>query len=113
MKREFSMNIDKWIINYNRVKKEFWQIIVTSFTLGILILLLISRGEDNTVTTNNMETATEDVFTRAIKSYESQTGRRIYPTGREFLRRAVKCNELTTEEQIIDLIKSNEKYMFK
>lgn len=113
MKREFSMNIDKWIMNYNRVKKEFWQIIVATLTIGILILLLISREGNNTIVTNSMETATEDVFIRAIKSYESQTGRRIYPTGREFLRRAVKCNELTTEEQIIDLIKSNEKYMFK
>ncbi len=46
-----------------------------------------------------------DLFEEAVSEYEIETGRKIYPKGRECLRRA--CRNCKTKKEIINIIKKN------
>lgn len=46
-----------------------------------------------------------DLFEEAVSEYETETGRKIYPKGRECLRRA--CRNCKTKKEIINIIKTN------
>lgn len=48
-----------------------------------------------------------DMFEEAVSDYEAETGRKIYPGGRECLRRA--CARCTTKSEMLNIIKINMK----
>lgn len=48
-----------------------------------------------------------DMFEEAVSDYEAETGRKIYPSGRECLRRA--CARCTTKSEMLNIIKINMK----
>ena len=103
MKEE--MTLEKWVYNYRRVKKEFWSLLV----FLILIVLLIFYFPSST----NTDSESFSDFDNAIEEYEQTTGRKIYPSGREFLRKAADKKGLQTKDEVLNLIKYNEKFMFK
>ena len=53
------------------------------------------------------ETVTENknIFDEAVLEYETETGRRIYPAGRECLRKATR--NCTTKNEVLQIIKKN------
>lgn len=48
-----------------------------------------------------------DIFEEAVNEFERQTNKKIYPAGRECLRRA--CQNCTTKQQCLTIIKANVK----
>lgn len=97
---EFEMTVDKWVHHYNLVKREFWCI------LGIIFIFIISCivccNSCNTAKTN------ESFFDEAVFEYENNTGIKIYPYGRDCLRKAAaNCK---TKEEVYKVIVENEKW---
>ena len=115
-----NMTLAKWKLNYDRVRKEFWQ---TLGTIAVVILLLCLFGGDDAtpVTTEHVDgtptvTATaqpDDFIEQACRLYEERTGRKIYPTGRSYIRNGAIKDGLTTVESVLNLIHENEIFMWK
>lgn len=112
-----NMTLAKWKLNYDRVKREFWQ---TLGTIAVVILLLCICGDSDTETTaqavaqTTEQTAqTDDFIEQACKEYEQETGRKIYPKGREFIRNGAIKKGLTTVNDVYILIVENSKFMWK
>lgn len=91
-----------WLKHYKKLKKEFWTDL--SVVIFVICMIIICSGE------NSVE---DERFEQAVKNYETTTGRKIYPSGREFLRKAAEQKGLKTESEIMELIKYNEKFMWK
>ena len=92
-----------WLKHYKELKKEFWTVLsVLSVIIFVICMIIICSGGE-----------AENHFEQAIREYEQMTGRKIYPTGREFLRKAAEQKGLNTKSEIMDLIKYNEKFMWK
>ena len=112
-----NMTLAKWKLNYDRVKREFWQ------TLGVIaavILLLFVCGDSDTETTAQAVAQTteqtaqpDDFIEQACKEYEQETGRKIYPKGREFIRNGAIKKGLQTVDDVYILIVENSKFMWK
>lgn len=113
-----NMTLAKWKLNYDRVKREFWQ------TLGVLaaviLLLCLCGGDSDTETTAQTVAQTteqtaqpDDFIEQACKEYEQETGRKIYPKGREFIRNGAIKKGLTTVDDVYILIVENSKFMWK
>jgi hypothetical protein len=112
-----NMTLRKWKLNYDRVRKEFWQ------TLGVLaavILMLFVCGDSDTETTAQAVAQTteqtaqpDDFIEQACREYEQETGRKIYPKGREFIRNGAIKKGLTTVNDVYILIVENAKFMWK
>lgn len=115
-----NMTLAKWKLNYDRVRKEFWQ------TLGVIavvvVLLFLFGGDDTTTEITEHEdgtptvTATEqpdDFIEQACRIYETNSGRKIYPSGRSFIRKGAMKNGLTTVEDVLNLIRENAIFMWK
>ena len=112
-----NMTLAKWKLNYDRVKREFWQ------TLGVIaavILLLFVCGDSDTETTAQAVAQTteqtaqpDDFIEQACKEYEQETGRKIYPKGREFIRNGAIKKGWTTVNDVYILIVENAKFMWK
>lgn len=112
-----NMTLAKWKLNYDRVKREFWQ------TLGVIaavILLLFVCGDSDTETTaqavaqvTEQTTQPDDFIEQACKEYEQETGKKIYPKGREFIRNGAIKMGLTTVDDVYILIVENAKFMWK
>ena len=102
-----NMTIQKWMFNYERVKKEFWQLVGGIGVILFLVIIIPSSDTD--------DTGTEEVtaFDRAVSEYQTMTGRKIYPSGRAALLKAAQEQGLTTEAEVLKLIHENEKFMFK
>lgn len=98
--------VKDWLVQYKKYKKEFWRVVAVLAVIIIAVALWPSTEMKN-------EPLEDDFFSAAILEYEVNTGKKIYPTGREFLQRAKERDNLTTKEQVLDLIKANEKYMWK
>ena len=113
-----NMTLAKWKFNYNRVRREFWQTIAT-LAVVIFILCLVCGGKSETTTATpeptSAQTATppDDFIERACKEYESETGRRIYPSGRQFIRNGAIKKGLQTVDDVYILIVENAKWMWK
>ena len=112
-----NMTLAKWKLNYDRVKREFWQ------TLGVIaavILLLFVCGDSDTETTAQAVAQTteqtaqpDDFIEQACKEYEQETGRKIYPKGREYIRNGAIKKGLKTVDDVYILIVENSKFMWK
>lgn len=112
-----NMTLAKWKLNYDRVKREFWQ------TLGVIaavILLLFVCGDSGTETTAQAVAQTteqtaqpDDFIEQACKEYEAETGRKIYPKGREYIRNGAIKKGLKTVDDVYILIVENSKFMWK
>ncbi|MBQ3690155.1 MAG: hypothetical protein II937_09920 [Bacteroidales bacterium] len=100
-----NMTLRKWKLNYTRVRREFWQTIATLAVL-IFILYFVS-GSTNSHATDN------DFIEEACREYESKTGRKIYPKGRECIRTAAITQGLRTADDVSKLISDNAKFMWK
>ena len=113
-----NMTLQKWKFNYDRVRREFWQTIAT---LAVAIFLLCLTGGDcetkTEPTSANPTTAQtadpDDFIERACKEYESETGRKIYPSGRQFIRNGAIKKGLQTVDDVYILIVENAKWMWK
>lgn len=113
------MTLAKWKFNYDRVRREFWQTIAT-LAVVIFILYLVCGGKNETTTANATEptsaqTATppDDFIEQACKEYEAETGRKIYPSGREYIRNGAIKQGLQTVDDVYILIIENSKFMWK
>ena len=116
-----NMTLAKWKLNYDRVRKEFWQ------TIGaiavVVALLFLFGGDSDTPTTGKADngtvikaTATEqpdDFIEQACREYEAETGRKIYPKGRECIRKKAVEEHLSTVNDVYILIVENAKFMWK
>lgn len=112
-----NMTLAKWKLNYDRVRREFWQ---TLCAIAVVILLLCMCGGDSgteqpqTVAQNTEQTtAPDDFIEQACREYEQETGRKIYPKGREFIRNGAKKKGLQTVDDVYILIVENAKFMWK
>lgn len=112
-----NMTLAKWKLNYDRVKREFWQ---TLGVIAVVILLLFVCGDSDTETTaqtvaqtTEQTTQPDDFIEQACKEYEQETGRKIYPKGREFIRNGAIKKGLTTVNDVYILIVENAKFMWK
>ena len=112
-----NMTLAKWKLNYDRVKREFWQ---TLGVIAVVILLLFVCGDSDTETTAQAVAQTteqtadpDDFIERACKEYESETGRKIYPSGRQFIRNGAIKKGLQTVDDVYILIVENAKWMWK
>lgn len=112
-----NMTLAKWKLNYDRVKREFWQ---TLGVIAVVILLLFVCGDSDTETTAQAVAQTteqtaqpDDFIEQACKEYEQETGRKIYPKGREFIRNGAIKKGLTTVDDVYILIVENAKFMWK
>ena len=112
-----NMTLAKWKLNYDRVKREFWQ---TLGVIAVVILLLFVCGDSDTETTAQTVAQTteqtaqpDDFIEQACKEYEQETGRKIYPKGREFIRNGAIKKGLTTVNDVYILIVENAKFMWK
>ena len=112
------MTLAKWKFNYDRVRREFWQTIATLAVI-IFILSLVCGGKSETTTatteTISAQTATppDDFIEQACKEYEAETGRKIYPSGREYIRNGAIKKKLQTVDDVYILIVENSKFMWK
>lgn len=113
-----NMTLAKWKLNYDRVKREFWQ------TLGaiavVILLLCLCGGDSDTETpaqavaqTTEQTAQPDDFIEQACKEYEQETGKKIYPKGREFIRNGAIKKGLTTVNDVYILIVENSKFMWK
>lgn len=113
-----NMTLQKWKFNYDRVRKEFWQAIAT-LAVVIFILCLVCGGKSETTTATTeptsaqTETPPDDFIERACKEYEAETGRKIYPSGRQFIRNGAIKKGLQTVDDVYILIVENSKFMWK
>lgn len=112
-----NMTLAKWKLNYDRVKREFWQ---TLGVIAVVILLLFVCGDSDTETTAQAVAQTteqtaqpDDFIEQACKEYEQETGKKIYPKGREFIRNGAIKRGLTTVDDVYILIVENSKFMWK
>lgn len=112
-----NMTLAKWKLNYDRVKREFWQ---TLSVLAAVILLLFVCGDSDMETTAQAVAQTteqtaqpDDFIEQACKEYEQETGKKIYPKGREFIRNGAIKKGLTTVNDVYILIVENSKFMWK
>lgn len=113
-----NMTLAKWKLNYDRVRKEFWQ---TLGTIAVVILLLcLCGGDSDTETpaqavaqTTEQTAQPDDFIEQACREYEQETGRKIYPKGREFIRNGAIKKGLTTVNDVYILIVENSKFMWK
>lgn len=113
-----NMTLQKWKLNYDRVRREFWQTIAT---LAVVIFLLCLTGGDSETKTEptsaNPTTAQtadpDDFIERACKEYETETGRKIYPSGRAYIRNGAIKQHLQTVDDVYILIVENAKFMWK
>lgn len=113
-----NMTLAKWKLNYDRVKREFWQ---TLGVIAVVILLLCLCGGDSDTETpaQAVAQATEqtaqpdDFIEQACKEYEQETGRKIYPKGREYIRNGAIKKGLQTVDDVYILIVENAKFMWK
>lgn len=99
------MTWEEWKKYYKALKREFWICVLALVFILVTPFLICCSG--------NAETEQQTIFEQAVKNYETTTGRKIYPSGREFLRKAAEQKGLKTESEIMDLIKYNEKFMWK
>lgn len=100
------MTWTEWILYYKTLKREFWICVLALVFILVTPFLICCGG-------NNAETEQQTIFEQAVTEYERTTGRKIYPTGREFLRKAAEKQGLQTKDEVLNLIKYNEKFMFK
>lgn len=114
-----NMTLQKWKLNYDRVRREFWQTIAT-LAVVIFILSLVCGGKSEITTANATEptsaqTATppDDFIEQACKEYEAETGRKIYPSGRAYIRNGAIKQHLQTVNDVYILIVENSKFMWK
>lgn len=112
-----NMTLQKWKLNYDRVRREFWQTIAT-LAVVIFILSLVCRGSETTTATTeptSAQTATppDDFIEQACKEYEAETGRKIYPSGRAYIRNGAIKQHLQTVDDVYILIVENAKFMWK
>lgn len=110
-----NMTLAKWKLNYDRVRKEFWQ---TLGAIAVVILLLCLCGGDSDTEQTTAQVAQtseqpDDFIEQACKEYEAETGRKIYPKGREFIRNGAIKKGLTTVNDVYILIVENSKFMWK
>ena len=112
-----NMTLQKWKLNYNRVRREFWQTIAT---LAVVIFILsLVRGSKSEITETteptSAQTATppDDFIEQACKEYEAETGRKIYPSGRAYIRNGAIKQGLSTVNDVYILIVENAKFMWK
>lgn len=89
------MTIRKWVFNYKLCKTEFWILIITLILFPIMCIMYCST--DNA-----------DYFNQAISEYEQNTGIKIYPYGRECLKKAAK--DCKNKEEVYSIIVNNEKW---
>lgn len=113
-----NMTLQKWKLNYNRVRREFWQTIATlAVVIFILSLVCGGKNEITTATTEptSAQTATppDDFIEQACKEYEAETGRKIYPSGRAYIRNGAIKQHLQTVNDVYILIVENSKFMWK
>lgn len=114
-----NMTLQKWKLNYNRVRREFWQTIATlAVVIFILSLVCGDKSETTTATATvptSVQTATppDDFIEQACKEYEAETGRKIYPSGRQFIRNGAIKQGLSTVNDVYILIVENSKFMWK
>lgn len=114
-----NMTLAKWKLNYDRVRREFWQTIAT-LAVVIFILSLVCRDKSEITTANATEptsaqttTPPDDFIEQACKEYEAETGRKIYPSGRQFIRNGAIKKGLQTVNDVYILIVENSKFMWK
>ena len=85
--------------------------ITTSIAVASLAFFLISQKLHNEAPNRSCSTLTSsievDLFTACCDQYERETGRKIYPAGRECLKRA--CSGIDDKERIFKIIKENMK----
>ena len=113
-----NMTLQKWKLNYDRVRREFWQTIAT---LAVAIFLLCLTGGDSETktepTSENPTTAQtadpDDFIEQACKEYEAETGKKIYPSGRAYIRNGAIKKGLQTVNDVYILIVENSKWMWK
>lgn len=111
-----NMTLAKWKLNYDRVKREFWQ---TLGVIAVVILLFVCGDSDTETTAQAVAQTTEhtaqpdDFIEQACKEYEQETGKKIYPKGREFIRNGAIKKGLTTVNDVYILIVENAKFMWK
>lgn len=113
-----NMTLQKWKLNYNRVRREFWQTIATlAVVIFILCFVCGGKNEITTATTEptSAQTATppDDFIEQACKEYEAETGRKIYPSGRAYIRNGAIKQHLQTVNDVYILIVENSKFMWK
>lgn len=113
-----NMTLAKWKLNYDRVKREFWQVVGAIIAIILIVWMLPSGGFGTSVVSvgtsvHGSTVLRADFVEEGCSEYERLTGRKIYPKGREFIRNGAIRDGLTTAEQVVRLIIANEKFMWK
>lgn len=96
---KFVMTIEKWKYNYSIVKREFWIVFGVIFCFVVFLSFSYKTVEKT------------DFLDEAIEEYTRNTGIKIYPYGRECLRKATK--DCQTKEEVYRVIIQNEKWFKK
>lgn len=88
------------------LKKKVIKVLSCAALLSCLYLYAVNRSPTPLPSEKNAVFAV-DLFEEAVSDYEAETGRKIYPKGRECLRRA--CTRCTTKNEMLNIIKYNMK----
>lgn len=99
---------ERWLQTYNLVKREFW-VLCISFILIFSAVAYLERS--GSTTTAAADFLTE--YTAAFAEYEKQTGIRLWDGGRKSLIREAQRQGLKTKNEMLALIKKNEKFFKK
>lgn len=109
-KREPIFSWAKWECYYKIYKRYFWGV-AAAFVLFCIVLYCVFSGEGSSGMTH------EEMLDKAIAMYEAKSAERhgktikIYPYGKECLRKAtIGCS---TTEDIYQIILANEKWFVK
>lgn len=101
---------ERWLQTYDLVKREFWVLCISFILIFISAVAYLERSTDST-TTAAADFLTE--YTAAFAEYEKQTGIRLWDGGRKSLIQEAQRQGLKTKNEMLALIKKNEKFFKK
>lgn len=102
MKEVFIFTIDGWLYCTKKYKRYIFGV------LGFFLLFSIIVSFKSKTTQND---GNFDFIDAAFQRYEDSTGKKLYPKGRQCLRDKAILDGLTTEDDVINLIIANERFM--
>lgn len=100
---------ERWLQTYDLVKREFWVLCISLILIFISAVAYLERS--GSTTTAAADFLTE--YTAAFEEYQRQTGIRLWDGGRKSLIQEAQRQGLKTKNEMLNLIKKNEKFFKK
>lgn len=105
MKEVFILTIDGWCHCAKKYKRYIFGVLGTIALVAIILIIKPKTNNESNIIGDT------DFIEQAIQLYEDSTGRKIYPTGRQCIRRKAIERDYKTIDEVTKLLKENEKFM--